>query len=120
MNIPIGDNYRIVSDPNNLILLRKRVSDPNHHFSSGVPKVSWEVEGYFGRVEHLVNRLVDKNILTSEATSLEELKKEVIETKEVLVKEISKLFNHIKQEEVKVEQDKLNEIDDPEQNSSNE
>lgn len=105
MDIEIGGNYRLVSDPNNLILLRKRVSDPNHHFSNGVSKVSWDVEGYFGRVEYIANRMVDKDILLSDAASLEELKNEVKEAKEAITKQLSQLLHYMKKAVEDTEED---------------
>jgi hypothetical protein len=99
MNIQIGENYRIVNDVNNLILLRKKTSDPNHHFSKGVMKVSWEVEGYFAKIEHIVDRLVEKEICISDVTTLEELIKKVEETKKVLVTKIKQATEYEEKQE---------------------
>lgn len=104
LNLQIGENYRVVSDPNNLILLRKRVSDPNHHFSRGVPRVSWEVEGYYGKFGHLVEHLVEKEIRMSDATALEELVKKVEETKAVLIKKVNEAIGY---DEEQVEEDSV-------------
>lgn len=106
MNLQIGEDYRVVSDSNNLILLRKRVSDPNHHFSSGVPRVSWEVEGYYGRYEHLVNHLVEKEIRMSDATTLEELVKKVEKTKAVIVNKVNEAIGY---DEEQVEEESVEE-----------
>jgi hypothetical protein len=99
VNIQIGEDYRIVNDSHNLILLRKRVSDPNHHFSKGIPKVSWEVEGYFSKFEHIVDRIVEKEIRTSNVKTLEELTKKVEETKELLVTKINQVTEYEEEQE---------------------
>ncbi|WP_121616634.1 hypothetical protein [Virgibacillus halodenitrificans] len=94
MNIAVGEDYRITNDSHNLILLRKRVSDPNHHFSGGIPKITWEVEGYYRSVDHLVNRLIEKEILMSNVTTLGDLIKKVEEIKTFLAQKVNEAIEY--------------------------
>jgi hypothetical protein len=73
MNIQLGENYRIESDAYNYILKRRKVSDPNHRFSKGIAKETWVDIGYFGKLSHLVNHLIELEIKHSDAETLQDL-----------------------------------------------
>ena len=84
MDIRIGENYRITKDSLNFILLRKKKSDPNHHFSKGVARESWGIVGYYSKFEHLADSLIEKEIKENEVKILLELVAFVKEIKQHL------------------------------------
>lgn len=89
--IKIGENYRITKDTLNCILSKQKESDPEHHFSKGVPKKTWKVIGYFGKPEHLMSALIERTIKELRVTSLEEFVSKVTTLKTELFFELVNL-----------------------------
>jgi hypothetical protein len=97
MNIQVGENYRIESDKYNYILKKRHVSDPNHRFSSGQAKETWEDIGYYSKLEHLVNRLVELEVKTSDTTNLLDVVRVINEIATFKVSEIKKVIGEKKE-----------------------
>jgi len=92
MNIQVSENYRIETDKYNYILKKRHVSDPNHRFSSGQAKESWEDVGFYSKLEHLVNRLVELQVKSSNATNLLDVVRVINEVTTFKVSEIQKVI----------------------------
>ncbi len=84
MNILLGDNYKLKSDSMNYILQRKNIVQDGENKG----KESWVNVGYFGRIEQLVNLLVDLEIKRSNVEELGDLIKVVREVENNIVKNI--------------------------------
>ncbi|MEC1723925.1 hypothetical protein P9E34_04085 [Schinkia azotoformans] len=83
--IHIGENYRIDKDKLNWILQEKRVTDPNHHKTkSDIPEERWIDIGYFGRIEQLLNHLLNSHLLQSNVNTLEDIKTLLKQTENIL------------------------------------
>jgi hypothetical protein len=91
MNIQVGENYRIESDKYNYILKNRKVSDPTHRFSKGIAKETWEDVGYFSKLEHLVHRLIELEVKTSDTTNLLDVVRVINEIATFKVSEIKNL-----------------------------
>lgn len=71
MNIQITDNYRITSDKLNIILQEKyEKRDGKGKNATPTGEFNYQNVGYFGNLDHLVKRLVEKEIYNSDAESL--------------------------------------------------
>ena len=91
-NIQVSENYRIETDKYNYILKKRHVSDPNHRFSSGQAKESWEDVGFYSKLEHLVNRLVELQVKSSNATNLLDVVRVINEVTTFKASEIQKVI----------------------------
>jgi hypothetical protein len=92
MGIKLG-NYNIERDKMNWILQEKRVSNPNHPNSKGEVKVRYVEVGYYGKIEHLVNALLNKELLQSDINTLEDIKTTLYQAQNVLKNDVSKVLN---------------------------
>lgn len=73
MPIQLNDDYRIEKDKYNWILQQRRVTDPNHPMAkSDSPQEKWVDIGYFGKIEHLVNRLISEGLKDLEVNTFRE------------------------------------------------
>lgn len=97
MNIQVGDNYLIKSDNLNYILYRKHVSDPNHRFSSGEAKASWEPVGYFNRWKQLASYLLERELKESEALLFQDLTAVMEKVEHTLVRRLEEVSNEKEQ-----------------------
>jgi hypothetical protein len=82
MNIRIDNDYKLTSDERNVILTKISIGQ------SGKSKGK-EVEsnvGYYGNIEHALNDYLRIKINTSQATSINELKAEIREVKQIIKK----------------------------------
>jgi hypothetical protein len=82
MNIRIDKDYKLTSDERNVILTKISIGQ------SGKSKGK-EVEsnvGYYGTIEHALNDYLRIKINTSQATSINELKAEIREVKQIIKK----------------------------------
>jgi len=80
MNIRIDNDYKLTSDERNVILTKISIGQ------SGKNKGK-EVEsnvGYYGNIEHALNDYLRIKINTSQATSINELKAEIREVKQII------------------------------------
>ncbi len=80
MNIRIDNDYKLTSDERNVILTKISIGQ------SGKSKGK-EVEsnvGYYGNIEHALNDYLRIKINTSQATSINELKAEIREVKQII------------------------------------
>lgn len=75
MEIKICDNYRLTSDPYNIILEQRKVNKKNG-------QEYWTADSFYRTVEQALDALLQKRIRGSEATTLKELRNEVREAKE--------------------------------------
>lgn len=77
INIKINDDYKITSDKYNFILQKKRVITDNTKGRKANPenigKVVWVDEGYYSDIKHLLKNYASKEMLNSEAKSIQEL-----------------------------------------------
>ena len=64
----IGDDWEITSDPMNVVLKQRRMTEPKDD-SEG--KEYWKVEGYFPDVQAALRALVRKEILGTGMTDLQ-------------------------------------------------
>lgn len=62
--IELDENYRITSDPYNYILQRKS-------------KTNWATVGYYARIEHILDDILDMKIRESEVKSLTALQAQI-------------------------------------------
>ncbi|USK56557.1 hypothetical protein LIS82_08835 [Cytobacillus solani] len=91
MAIIVGDKYLIDSDKYNWILKEKRVSNPDHHLSkSSETKEHFVDIGYFGKIEHLINSLLNRDLKSYEINSLDDLKQTLKQMENKLKIEINK------------------------------
>ena len=73
INIPIGDDYRVVSDARNFILQKGRVSQGDK--TKG--EMQWDNISYHGKLEGALNSCKDYKIKESDATSIQMLLRDV-------------------------------------------
>lgn len=74
MQIQLGENYLITTDKYNWILKEKRVTDPDHHLAKSDKAEIYYVDiGYYGKLEHLIKSLLNKELKGSEVNSVEGL-----------------------------------------------
>jgi hypothetical protein len=74
LQIMVGDNYIITADDYNFILQERKISDPNHHLSKS--KVATEklvTVGYYSRMEHVTNALIQRDIKAMGNVTLQEV-----------------------------------------------
>lgn len=73
MPLQLNDDYRIEKDKLNWILQERRVSEPDDE--TEIPQERWVNIGFFGKIEHLVNRLISDGLKESEANTFGEFLK---------------------------------------------
>lgn len=78
----INDNWRITSDPLNVILQRRVVGKTK----DGEPRETWEAEGYYGTVEQALSGLAKREILATELTDLKTVCKKIAELEATIKK----------------------------------
>jgi hypothetical protein len=78
MKISIGDQYQITSDPLNVILKQKYEKQKNGEPSG---EYDYKTIGYFPNLERAIDRLLDYNLLISDAENLSELVEILFNTK---------------------------------------
>ena len=92
MEIKIGDKYLVVTDKYNWILKEKRIIDPKHHFSKSDDSAErWVDIGYYTKLEHIVNSLLEKELKESECNSIRELKETILHIKNALKIEVGEI-----------------------------
>jgi len=74
MEIQINKNYKLTSDELNVILCKKV-----NHKKENAKSACWKNIGYYQKMEHALDRLVDRKIYESGAVSFEALKSELAE-----------------------------------------
>ncbi|WP_298833872.1 hypothetical protein [uncultured Planococcus sp.] len=85
MNIEINADYRLTSDPLNIFVMYRKVSDPTKRpgFDASkhdtTPKETWVTLANCRDVAHALNWYVDHRVKTSEATTLVELRDVIVE-----------------------------------------
>ena len=72
MEIQINKNYKLTSDELNVILCKKV-----NHKKENAKSACWKNIGYYQKMEHALDRLVDGKICESDATSFDALKLEI-------------------------------------------
>lgn len=79
MNISVGNKYLIISeDPLNLTLKEKYIKKDK--------TLGYKPLGYFSKMEHVCNFILDREIKCSDAQSLAELRSVILKTKEDILK----------------------------------
>lgn len=91
MNLQVGENYRIETDKYNYILKKRHVSDPNHRFSNGQAKETWNDIGYYAKLEHLVNVLIEQEVKDSDTVNLLDVVRVINEIAKFKVSEIKEV-----------------------------
>ena len=71
MNIPINDDYRIRSDPFNIILEKSRIVSKE---GKNKGETAWDIIGFYTSVENALQALVTRDIMMSDCNSLEGLR----------------------------------------------
>lgn len=89
MNIKLNEEYRITSDGVRNITLQKMTYIKNIETGELEPTGKYKDIGYYGKLEHCLDGILDREIVVSNATTLNELI-EVIKTvrKEIKTLEI--------------------------------
>lgn len=80
INIPIGDDYRVISDARNFILQKGRVSQAGK--TKG--EMQWDNISYHGKLEGALNSYKDYKIKESEATSIQILLRDIEKIDEII------------------------------------
>lgn len=74
MEIKIGEKYVIAADKYNWILQERKFKDPNHPMTKETTPDEKLVDiGYYGKLEHLCNSLLNKDLKQSECNTIQEL-----------------------------------------------
>lgn len=86
LNIRISEDWRITSDSHNVILNQRIMVDPTKSPSwekrkkegaSPEPREDWKEVGYYSSVERAMEAAVDKAVLKSDATTIQQLLQEI-------------------------------------------
>ena len=77
MNLILDERFRISSDKHNLVL--EKYEDVKDR-ETGQINQKWKDVGYYGTIEHVLNKYKNERIRDSEASSIEDL---VVELKEM-------------------------------------
>jgi hypothetical protein len=86
MNIQINENYRIVSDEQNVIVQRRHVTDPTKapnwaerqaKGETPTPREEWRNFKWCATIEQAMQRVFEQGVRDSEATTLAELLAEI-------------------------------------------
>jgi ACT domain-containing protein len=94
LEIKVGENYIISSDEYNWVLKEKKVADPKHHMTKSVESTEkYMPVGYFGKIEHLANSLLQRHLKTSEPNSIEDLINTLHKAENVLKIDIINMTN---------------------------
>lgn len=80
INIPIGDDYRVVSDANNFMLQKGRVSEGEK--TKG--ETMWVTVSYHGKLEGALISYKDFKIKESDATSIQILLRDIEKIEETI------------------------------------
>ena len=86
MDIQINKKWKIGSDELNVTLCRR--TEPTDKNPDGV----WRVVGYYGKIEHAVQRLIDQHICESKAKSFEKLISDIKEIRSITKYDIGIAF----------------------------
>ena len=97
LNIEVSGKYRITSDEMQIVIQRKHTVDPtkapgfNPEIHSSELRTEWRNWKYCGKVEVAIELIARQNVLESDATSLKELRNEIVEFK----REIRRLMGEV-------------------------
>lgn len=84
MQIQIGDNFRITSEPRNIVLER-RVT-PRADAKDQTPY--WTQVGYYGRLESALQALLDREIEQAPVQDIESLKRFILGVRNEIVQAV--------------------------------
>ena len=84
MEIQINDKYKLTTDELNVILQKKVTHKKKNATGSG-----WKPIGYYQKMEHALDRLVDETIFWSDSVNSEVLKSEIAELRSNVVSAFS-------------------------------
>lgn len=73
MNIELNDQYRINKDNHNYILQEKKYPDPNSKFTKDPNAYRWIDVGYYGKLKHLVDGLIEREVKTSTVEDIRDI-----------------------------------------------
>lgn len=84
LNIEIADNYRLTSESLQIVVQRKHAVDPTKSpaFKPGMDatiRTEWRDWKYVSKTEQALDVILRQNVLESEATTLKELRNEIVE-----------------------------------------
>lgn len=86
LNIQVTEDYRITSDKFNIIVNERHFADPTKapnwkkreaEGASPEPREVWTEVSFHSTVEDAMNKIVDKTVLNSEATTISELRNDI-------------------------------------------
>lgn len=86
LNISINTDYYITSDAHNVIVKKRKLVDPTKSANwekrkkegaSPDKRESWEELSYTATIDQALDRIANKSILDSDATTLGQLRKEI-------------------------------------------
>ena len=80
MEIQIDKNWKLTTDDMNVILCRRV-----EHKKKNAKGVDWSNVGYYQKIEHALDRLVDEKIYESGAVSFKALKSELVDLRSKVV-----------------------------------
>lgn len=88
MEIRLTDDYRLATDQFNYILQKRSVvKDEN---SKNYGNEAWSSIGWYGRLEHMANKLIELEIKQSDADQLHELITVVLDVERKIVSTLEK------------------------------
>lgn len=84
LNITISDKYVVTGTTHDLVLSEKKISEQGKNAGQ---EVLTRV-GYYSKFDHLVRELMHKEIIESEAQTLEELREHIMKISEKMAKAV--------------------------------
>lgn len=88
MGIKLG-NFNIERDTLNWVLQEKRVPKANHHMTKTTAAKFVDV-GYYGKIEHLINALLNRELLRSDINTLQDIKTLLFQIENTLKSDVYK------------------------------
>jgi len=88
LNIQVNSEFKIVSDPYNIVLQRKFIVDPTKspnwerlkaQGADPTPREEWRDVGYYSNIDAAINGIIDRHVHESDADNIGDLLREIKE-----------------------------------------
>ena len=89
----VGKDWKIETDSLNVILYRRKVSDPNSHLTKVVGVERWVVSGYYSSVKSALHGMVEQGIRDADLVDLRVLDAKI----DVLHQDVERLSGNLQQ-----------------------
>lgn len=86
MEIRLTDEYRITGEPRNIVL--EQLITPRSSEDGQVKDPYWKPVGYYGKLEHALNAVLDRKIEGAPVRDIQELKQFVAGVRDELVRAV--------------------------------